>query len=560
KALARPHGRRQPPPIPSKHRTFNPMPRKTLPLLLTFLWAQDADLFIGSEIYTFFERWDVRGWVDTFVPIETRPWGREEAYSLLIHTDTHALPRLDKARYERAFFLLSDSLPPRPWRDKPSWFLPEGRDLFVARTQWGSLYIGALLHLSVGRDSTGFLYQNTRGAYLRARIGKKVGLYADVLETQARLPFFISERYRSNLTLWGETFVKPFRNNGFDYTNARGYITYTPHPALRIKFGRDKGFWGIGFQSSFLSDYAPEYLYLHLRGRLSSWEYHSFFAQLIDFIPNKPDAWGDQPRKYLALHQLIWRPARGLSIGAFEGVMYNPWTPRGPRGVEINYFIPLIFYRTVEQAIGSPDNAMLGLFARANLLKRLQLYGQLAIDDYNFGKRREGKGWWGNKYSWQLGIKAFDIGLKTLDLLAEINQVQPYTYSHSIVAAAWTHHGQFLAHPYGANLREVTLLLRYQPLPGLTIEGRLSNIWQGHNTPTQNWGSSPFISDVTHVRDFGNQLLQGSLYYVRLFHSRVTYQLRRLPLYIEAEAFERGGVKGLLLSSRWMLVPKVLRF
>ncbi|MCX8111671.1 MAG: capsule assembly Wzi family protein [Bacteroidia bacterium] len=529
-------------------------------VLGSLVWAQDADLFTGSELYSLFERWDVRGWVDTFVPIETRPWGREEAYFLLTRTDTSRMGRLEQARYDRALFLLSDSLPARRWPRIASLILPEGRDVLRAQTSWGALYVGALLGLSVGKDTTGLLYQNTRGAYLRARLGRRIGLYADLLETQARPPFFVTDRYQVYQTLWGETFVKPFRRGGFDYLNTRGYITYTPHPSLRLKFGRDKGFWGMGFQSLFLTDYPPEYLYFHLRGRLGAWEYHSFFAQLIDYIPNKPDIWGDQPRKYLALHQLIWRPARAISLGLFEGIMYNPWTPRGHRGIELTYFIPVIFYRTAEQILGSPDNAMLGVFARANLFRRLQVYGQLAIDDYNFGKRREGRGWWGNKYAWQVGIKGFDLGLPTLDLQVELNSVQPYTYSHSVVAAAWTHHGQFMAHPYGANLRELTAILRYQPFPGLTIEARASFIQQGLNSSTTNWGSDVFTSDITHVSDFGNRLLQGERRDRTIVHGRGVYQMKRLPLYIETETFVRDGVRGLVAGMRWMLTPKTLRF
>ncbi|MCX7606966.1 MAG: hypothetical protein N2170_06865 [Bacteroidia bacterium] len=529
-------------------------------LCFSILYAQDSDLGGGSEIYTYLERWDVRGWVDTVVPIETRPWGREEAFLLIQKTDSRYLPYLDQARYDRAFFQLSDSLPARPRPSGFLWLFPENRDAFVTRSPWGQLYIGPLLHFSIGRDSSGLLYQNTRGAYLRARLGKKVGIYADFLETQARLPFFIRDRYTEYQTLWGETFVKPFRNEGFDYANTRGYITFSPLPAIRFKFGRDKAFWGPGFQSLFLSDYSPEYLYLHIRTRIQKWEYHNFFAQLIDYLPNKPDAWGDQPRKYLVLHQLLWRPSRGMSIGLFEGVMYNPWTPLGRRGVELTYFIPVIFYRTVEQAIGSPDNAFLGLFGRANLFHRLQLYGQIAIDDYNFSKRREGKGWWGNKYAFQLGLKAFDLGLRTLDIQIELNQVQPYTYSHSSISAAWTHHGQFLAHPYGANLREYTALIRYQPLPGLTAESRISILQQGLNQPGENWGSDIFQSDISHKQDFGNRVLQGERKGYRIWHGRLVYQPGCLPFYIEVEGFVRDGVRGGITTLRWMLPGKPLRF
>ena len=526
--------------------------------LLAMAAAQDADLFSGSEIYTYLERWDIRAYADTFLPIEVRPWAREEARNFLLRLDTTRLHRLDKARYHRAIFQLVDSLPPRSGR--AAFLFPNRRDLIEAHIPGGYLVIGPLLQLNAGRDSTGLLYQNTRGAYLRARLGKKVGIYADFLETQARLPFFIVDRYNTYQSLWGEAFVKVIPPRTFDYNNSRGYITYSPTPAVRIKFGRDKALWGPGSQSLYLSDYGPEYLYLHIRTRLGRWEYHNFFAQFVDFIPNKPDAWGDHPRKYAAIHQLLWRPARGLCLGFYEAVMYSPWTPTGRRGVELSYFIPVIFYRSIEQYLGSPDNGFLGVFGRANLWKHLQLYGQILIDDYNFSKRKEGQGWWANKYALQGGVKIIDAFLPTLDLFAEYNQVRPYTYSHSNVSNAWTHYGQFLAHPYGANLSELSGAFRYQPIGGLTLEGRYIHLLQGLNTPTQNWGSSPFVSDVTFVQPFGNRLLQGERVSRRLLMGRLVYQPFYQPAYIEVEGHWRDGVVALLGGVRWMLTPKVLRF
>ncbi len=521
-------------------------------------YAQDADLFIGSELYSYLERWDVRSLIDTFLPIETRPWAREEAHHVLMHLDTMRLHRLDKARYARAVFQFWDTLPTRT-RLLPFLF-PNRRDLIEARTTWGYLAMGPLLHVGMGRDTAGTLYQNTRGVYLRARLGQKVGLYADFLETQARVPFFITERYNLYQTLWGEAFIKVLGPRTFDYNNSRGYLTYSPTRQVRLKFGRDKAFWGPGFQSLYLSDYGPEYLYLHIRTRLGKWEYHNFFAQLIDYIPNKPDAWGDQPRKYAAIHQLLWRPTREVSLGVYEAVMYSPWTPQGRRGIELTYFVPIIFYRSVEQYLGSPDNGFLGLFGRANLLRRFQLYGQVLIDDYNFSKRKEGRGWWGNKYALQGGVKAMDIGLPTLDLFFEYNQVRPYTYGHSNASNSWTHYGQFLAHPYGANLWDFSAAFRYQPIGGLTVEGRYIYLAQGVNTATQNWGSSPFISDISFVQPFGNRLLQGELTKRHLMQGKLVYQPFLLPAYLEVEAHWREGAIAFFGGFRWMIAPKVQRF
>ncbi|MCS6790439.1 MAG: hypothetical protein NZ580_05625 [Bacteroidia bacterium] len=533
--------------------------RKAILLIGAWVFAQNADLFLGSEAYPLLERWQVRGWLDTTLPGEVRPWAVEEAQRWLSRTTYEALPRLEKARYDRLAYIIQDTLPARKGRWLRFLF-PEGRDLIAERGRFGEVYIGPLAYFALGRDSTGLLYQNTRGAYLRMKVGHKLGFYADIIETQSRPPFFVRQRYDQYATLWGEAYLKPFRSGAFDHPNTRGYLTYSPIEAVRIKLGRDKVFWGPGFQSLWLSDYAPEYLHLHVRTRVARWEYHNLFAQLVDEIPFKPDIWGDHPRKYLAAHLLLWRPSSAFTIGAFEAVMYNPWTPRGTRGIELSYFIPIIFYRTIEQMLGSPDNAMLGALFKANLLKRFQLYGQLALDDYNFGMRRRGRGWWGNKYAWQVGIKGFDLGLPSLDLQVEYNHVRPYTYSHSNVGAAWHHYRQFLAHPYGANLQEVSALMRYQPLPGLTVEGRLTLIEQGLNRPRENWGSNILISDVSFMQEFGNKLLQGERVRYTLIHGKLIYQPRKLPLYMEGEGFYRGRAYGIMAGIRWMFVPKMLRF
>ena len=52
-----------------------------------------------------------------------------------------------------------------------------------------------------------------------------------------------------------------------------------------------------------------------------------------------------------------------------------------------------------------------------NLFNRFQLYGQFLLDDYNYSKRSEGSGYWGNKLGLQAGAKYIDaFGIPTLDL------------------------------------------------------------------------------------------------------------------------------------------------
>lgn len=519
-----------------------------------FLWAQDADLWLGHEAYHWVDRMEIQGRISFAVASEVKPYPREELETYLSALDTIGLGSKDRRWQRQMAFFLSDTLPYR----RKALFFPNRRDLFVVHSRWGSLYINPLIRVGMGRDSIN-LYQNGRGVSLRFR-SKKLGAYADFLEIQERVAPFIQKRYDTYGVLYGEGFLKVSPKRVFDYLNFRGYLTFSPIKALRIKFGRDKVFWGSGFQSLWLGDYPTEYLYLHLRTRIGKVEYHNLFTQWIDFIPNKPDAIGTYPRKYAAFHQLLWRPKRAFTVGLMEGIVYTPYLPYGYRGFELQYLNPIIFYRAIEQYLGSPDNSFLGALAKANFLRRFQLYAQLNIDDYNFGMRKQGKGWWGNKYAYQIGLKGIDLILPTFDVQIEYNQVQPYTYTHYNTSANFTHYNQFVAHPYGANLRDWTVLVRYQPISGLFMTFRYTYLLRGEDENGRNWGSDIFRSNTQIVRLFGNRVLQGQRKTYRIFQAWFSYQLRPHMVYIDVELWHRdarwGGYGGL----RWNIFYKLAKF
>ncbi|MFN8923301.1 MAG: hypothetical protein ACK5XP_10295, partial [Sphingobacteriia bacterium] len=107
---------------------------------------------------------------------------------------------------------------------------------------------------------------------------------------------------RARSAIPGEGFYKTFRTDGYDYLSAKGYLTYSPVKPVRIKLGRDRVHWGDGYQSMLLSDHATDYYMLNFHTRIWKLEYMNHFTQMIDLIPNKPDAIGAQPRKYGVFH------------------------------------------------------------------------------------------------------------------------------------------------------------------------------------------------------------------------------------------------------------------
>ncbi|HUM46249.1 MAG TPA: hypothetical protein PLD84_04945, partial [Chitinophagales bacterium] len=229
-----------------------------------------------------------------------------------------------------------------------------------------------------------------------------------------------------------------------------------------------------------------------------------FVDMTADFIRG-----GDQllPKKYGAIHHLSINAIRFMNIGLWESVVFHR-----NDGYELNYLNPIIFYRSVEQLLGSPDNTMLGMDARINFLRHFAVYGQLMIDDFNIQASKGKQGYWANKYGFQLGAKYIDaFSLSNLDLQAEWNCVRPYAYTHNDTVANYSNYNQPLAHPMGANLNEWIGTIRYQPVFPLTIQWSITAAASGRDTSGSNWGSDIFIptTENTIESTFNNTVGQG---------------------------------------------------
>jgi len=112
----------------------------------------------------------------------------------------------------------------------------------------------------------------------------------------------------------------------------------------------------------------------------------------------------------------------------------------------------------------------------------------------------------------QIGLKYIDIAdISNLDAQVEFNTVRPYTYSHNSDVGNYTHYNQPLAHPLGANFREILGIIRYQPKKDYHLKLNLMYAQKGTDSDTtSNWGGNIFLDNSTHPSDFGNELLQGT--------------------------------------------------
>ncbi len=352
------------------------------------------------------------------------------------------------------------------------------------------------------------LFINSRGLELRGVIKKKIGFYAAATDNQSRSPVYYQEMIKMNDAVPGFGYYKLFKTTGVDHFDTKGNVMFEIYDYVHAEFGYGKNFLGNGYRSLMLSDFGANYLYLKLNTRVWKLDYQNLFTEFIlDYDgPNSGPGQGDTllQRKYGAFHHLSLNVNSNLNFGLFEGVMFSR-----QKHFELEYLVPVIFYRAIEQQLGSPDNVVLGLDAKYNLFHRAQIYAQFVLDDINIAEMRSSAGWWGNKWGFQLGAKGYDIYFSNLDALVELNIVRPYMYAHNSELSNYTHYNQPLAHPSGANFKEFIGMLRYKPLRNLTVQAKYIYSVFGADSSDSNWGGNIFMPYIPHQQDYGNKVAQG---------------------------------------------------
>lgn len=409
-------------------------------------------------------------------------------------------------------------------------FLPERASLLGVETDNFILKVNPVLHVDLGQEfDNQFLFTNTRGFELRASIKKKLSLYTYIGENQVRFASYIREeraqRFYKNVP--GDGYYKDFRGNAHDFFSARGYMTFNVIEHLDFQFGYDKNFIGNGVRSMFLSDNSNAYLFLKMNVKVWRINYQTIFAELVGQYQRGGDRLLD--KKFAVFHHLNYNVTNWLDIGIFESVIFSR-----SQNFEMHYLNPLIFYRSIEQDLGSPDNVLIGIDYKANFLNSFQYYGQVIISEFNFANVKARNGWWANKFGYQQGIKYIDVaGIDNLDLQLEFNSARPYLYTHNnkrptTPIANYTHYNQELAHPFGANFREIIGIVRYQPkpLPQLNFQLELMHALSGRDTAGIHYGSNIFnstsASEAASV--FGNKLGQGNAHKIMYMNVMASYE------------------------------------
>lgn len=400
------------------------------------------------------------------------------------------------------------------YKTKPNFLEVKTNNFFLA--------LNPVFQFKIGAES-GYnrsIYLNSKGVTARGMIGRKIGFSTYLTDNQERGPRFFQQQVSQYRAVPGVGFYKPFKTEGYDYFDARGYITFNAAKAIDIQFGYDKNFIGNGYRSLFLSDWGNSNLFLKLNTRIWKINYQNIFMELFPQFKKNGDSLLD--RKYAAMHHLSMNVTKWLNIGLFEGVIF------GRRNhFDFQYLNPIIFYRHIEGTVGSPDNALAGLDVKANIAHRAQIYGQLLLDEFILSKIKNDPTYWANKWGLQLGVKYVDaFGVPNLDIQLETNRVRPFTYSHNDTVANYTHYNQPLAHPLGANFQEFIGIVRYQPAPKWYVYLQAIYFYKGLDSAGINYGGNIFRDYSTRSMSNGYKIGSGDKAKVFNAFLQVSYEIK----------------------------------
>ncbi|WP_316801216.1 gliding motility protein RemB [Pedobacter frigidisoli] len=431
-------------------------------------------------------------------------------------------------------FFIDDSL----IRDKASMLLSYNGD--SSRKSWGgrklwqehliqvekedfSVYADFLPDFQIGRDASGKknTYLNTRGYQIGGTVGKKFSFYTSGYENQGRFADYYrgyvnqtgivpGQSYNRIGGKYGQGYNPSINPLTADWSYVTATLSYTPIKYLNVTAGYDKTFIGDGYRSMLLSDFSSPAPFLKLTGNLGNVQYMAMWTMMEDPGSEKLSYDAGFRKKGGVFHYLDWNVNNRLSIGFFDSIIWAQFDDEGNRrGFDWGYANPIIFLRPVEASSGSPDNALIGFTGKYKVSKELVAYGQFSLDEFQAKEFFSSEGSSRNKYGWQLGVRGADVfKISGLNYLLEYNTAKPYTYSSRTRIGNYANYDEPLAHPLGANFREVVGLLNYS-YKRFDFSGELMYAKYGLDESGANYGKNIFTPYTDAVQQNGNYTTQG---------------------------------------------------
>ena len=295
---------------------------------------------------------------------------------------------------------------------------------------------------------------NTRGYEVSGNIGSKFYFETNFYENQGRFPGYVDSLVRRTKVIPRQASYKNALGDGpgFDFNYSSARLVYTPTKHLLFDLGyNNKNFIGDGYRSLLLSDWTIPYPYFRTSLTFGKFQYSAMWSQYLvrlTQLAGTPYYALGHARKWSQTYLLDYAITNKFSAGIFNSVVWAGSNYYKSSDIDITYASPIIFAHSGKSKKGDDNNELVGLNLKYTFLPKANLYGQLALD--KTGSDAD------NRYAFQVGARFWDfLKVANWNALLEFNTARPYTYSSGNEHAVYTGANLPLAHPLGANFREV---------------------------------------------------------------------------------------------------------
>ena len=290
---------------------------------------------------------------------------------------------------------------------------------------------------------------------------------------------FLSSKFsmhrHSGRTIWisdeyNDEWVKyfPTIDMNFWYTNQTSL--YIKNSVLDIEIANNPFSWGWSSgRSPIIAANAIPFNRISLYKNIGSLRLEYFHGSLLASSIQNIHLSNIKKEKFIAGHRAQIKINNNLYTSFSELVVY------GNRSPEIGYLNPISFYWSQEHNLGDLDNILMAFDISYRIIPGLIVYNTLLIDELSWQDIMSD--WWGNKYSYQIGLFFTSSNMSLPDLRLEYNVTRPWTYTHPDFSYA--HREKSLGSPYGPSSKVLRLESFYFPTPKIIIESSFEHIIKG---------------------------------------------------------------------------------
>jgi len=244
--------------------------------------------------------------------------------------------------------------------------------------------------------------------------------------------------------------------SGLRATTAALTVSYAKFklPWFELLLGKENISWGPGRHGALLLSDNP--LPMNMV-KLSAWYKQIKFHAVTGILGSSIG------KKYMSGHRLEFNLWDKVSLGITESIVYA-------NRFETIYTNPFQIYAVTEipskvvdgESSESPDNVLVSGDLDIFLLKNLEFYGELLMDDFqpNYGLRSPFN--WGSKWGILLGFYYVDpFSIPDTDLRLEYTFINQYTYTHEPMDTTYTHYDAVIGHHIGADADNLFIDVRH---------------------------------------------------------------------------------------------------